>query len=143
MRTLAPVVFRKVKSAPHVVDGHELPVGTIIGVSSHLMHSQAELYPAPDEFRPERFLAARQPDTYMWIPFGGGVRRCIGAAFSLFEMKVVLGSILRHATLSAPDPRNEPPKRLGIIYRPAHGTRVRVDAIKQPSPVPHEAQALL
>ena len=134
VRTLAPVVFRKLRADTVIGDAGELPAGTILGVSPHLMHRLPEVYPDPAEFRPERFMTSRPPDTYTWTPFGGGVRRCLGASFSLFEMKIVLAAILRRASLRATDARDEPPKRLGIIYRPAHGAMVTVAALKQGSP---------
>ena len=61
-----------------------------------LVHRDPDLYPDPEAFRPERFLAC-QPDTYGWIPFGGGVRRCLGASFAQFEMQVVLKTVLARA----------------------------------------------
>ncbi len=70
------------------------------------LHYRADLFPEPQEFRPERYLDGRA-DTYAWIPFGGGVRRCIGAAFAEYEMAVVLRAILERADLSAPDPKPE------------------------------------
>jgi cytochrome P450 len=128
VRTLAPVVFRRLR-LEREVEGHDLPEGTTIGISPHLIHRLPELYPEPDRFRPERFLEPHPPDTYTWIPFGGGVRRCVGASFSFCEMKAIVGAILRHARLRAPDPAPERPKRIGIIYRPALGARVTLDAL--------------
>jgi cytochrome P450 family 135 len=141
VRTLVPVVFRKVNVPVYEIDGHELPKGTLVGVSPHLMHTLPELYPDPAEFRPERFLGPRPPDTYTWIPFGGGVRRCAGASFSMFEMKTVLRSVLRHVSLSAPEREGEGSKRLGIIYRPARGARVTVDAFRRRPAPPREPAA--
>jgi hypothetical protein len=78
------------------------------------------LFPRPQEFDPDRFVGAR-PDTYGWIPFGGGVRRCIGAAFATMEMNVVLRTMLRDFTL---EPTSEPPEKphnRGIAIAPAKG----------------------
>ena len=61
--------------------GHELPVGTVIAPCIYLVHRRPDVYPDPYAFRPERFLE-RPPETYTWLPFGGGVRRCIGARFA-------------------------------------------------------------
>ena len=72
--------------------------------SVYLLHRDPELFADPEEFRPERFLDGG-PESGSWIPFGGGVRRCLGASFAQLEMKVVLRTVLAHARLSAPDPR--------------------------------------
>ncbi len=77
--------------------------------SIHLVHRRPDIYPEPDEFRPERFLEAeggRAPGTYTWIPFGGGIRRCLGAAFAQFEMEVVLRELVLRRTLA---PRGRSP----------------------------------
>ncbi len=90
--------------------------------SEILVHSDPALYPDPDAFRPERFLD-RKLDPYEWTPFGGGVRRCIGMAFALYEMKVVLATILRGCKLRLahqPIPR----ARRGFFIAPAEGTPV-------------------
>ena len=71
---------------------------------SHSCSCDADLYPEPRAFRPERFLGDEQPPSYSWIPFGGGVRRCIGAAFAQLEIKTVLRTVLGRVRLSAPDP---------------------------------------
>ena len=72
----------------------ELPAGVHIAPSIYLMHRRADLFPQPLAFRPERFLGDDPPGTYEWIPFGGGVRRCLGASFAMFEMRVVLAAVL-------------------------------------------------
>jgi len=109
--------------APMVVGGHEVPAGATLGTSIVLMHRRADLFPDPLAFRPERFLEAK-PETYSWIPFGGGVRRCLGAAFATFEMRQVLGVILARQELRAPDPRPEARRRRGITFVPARGARI-------------------
>lgn len=99
-----------------------LPRGTTALVSIALMHANPELFPSPDEFRPSRWTDAR-PDLYEWIPFGGGTRRCIGAAFAHMEMNVVLRTMLRDFQLE-PLPAGTPGERQrfrGIATAPARG----------------------
>ncbi len=90
------------------------------------MHYREDLFPRPEEFRPERFLEEKA-DNYAWIPFGGGVRRCIGAAFAEYEMRIVLREFVERADLSAPDPKPEKVKVRNITLAPGRGTRVRLD----------------
>jgi cytochrome P450 len=118
-------VARKLTS-PARIAGYELPAGTFVLPAIAAMHYREDLFPNPEEFRPERFLDGR-PDTYVWIPFGGGVRRCIGAAFAEYEMRVVLRTILERADLSAPNRKPERVKVRNITLAPAKGTRVRLD----------------
>jgi cytochrome P450 family 135 len=119
VRPVLTYVMRTLK-APLTVGGHEVPAGATIGTSITLMHRRPELYDEPLAFRPERFLEAK-PETYAWIPFGGGVRRCLGAPFATFEMRHVLGVMLTRCELTAPDPRPEPRRRRGITFVPGRG----------------------
>ena len=119
MRPVLTYVMRTLKS-PISLGGHELPAGATIGTSITLIHRRPELYDEPLAFRPERFLEAK-PETYAWIPFGGGVRRCLGAPFATFEMRHVLSVILTSRALTAPDPRPEPRRRRGITFVPGRG----------------------
>ena len=73
-----------------------------------LVHHREDLYPEPFEFRPERWLG-RKPGTYEWIPFGGGIRRCLGAALAMAEMRVVLEAMARRLDLEAADPARARP----------------------------------
>jgi cytochrome P450 len=118
-------VARKL-TAPLRIGGYDLPQGTFVMAAIAALHYREDLFPDPDEFRPERFLAGKA-DTYAWIPFGGGVRRCIGAAFAEYEMRVVLRAILERADLSAPDPSPEKVKIRNITLAPGEGTRVSLD----------------
>jgi cytochrome P450 len=118
-------VARKL-TAPLQIEGYELPAGTYVLPAIAALHYREDLFPEPDEFRPERFLDGKA-DTYAWIPFGGGVRRCIGAAFAEYEMKIVLRAFLERAELSAPDPRPEKAKVRNITLAPGKGTRVTLD----------------
>jgi cytochrome P450 len=115
-------VARKL-TAPASIGGYELPAGTFVMPAIAAMHYREDLFPNPEEFRPERFLDGK-PDTYVWIPFGGGVRRCIGAAFAEYEMRIVLRAILERAELSAPDPKPEKVKVRNITLAPGKGTLV-------------------
>lgn len=92
---LCPVISIVVRELQEPVEiaGHTLPAGTRVAPCIHLVHRRPDIYPDPDAFRPERWLD-QSPGTYTWIPFGGGVRRCLGASFALFEMKVILGEIV-------------------------------------------------
>jgi cytochrome P450 len=115
-------VVRKL-TAPVTIGGYELEAGTFVLPAIAALHYRDDLFPEPDEFRPERFLDGR-PDTYVWIPFGGGVRRCIGAAFAEYEMRIVLRTMLERAELRAPEARPERVKVRNITLAPAKGTRV-------------------
>jgi cytochrome P450 len=118
-------VARKLTAAASI-GGYELPAGTFVMPAIAALHYREDLFPDPEEFRPERFLDDK-PDSYVWIPFGGGVRRCIGAAFAEYEMRVVLRTILERAELSAPDPKPEKVKVRNITLAPGRGTRIRLD----------------
>jgi cytochrome P450 len=118
-------VARKL-TAPATIAGYELPAGTYVLPAIAALHYREDLFPEPERFRPERFLDGKV-ETYAWIPFGGGVRRCVGAAFAEYEMRVVLRAILERAELSAPDPRPEKVRVRNITLAPGRGTRVRLD----------------
>jgi cytochrome P450 len=87
----------------------------------YLAHTRADVYRDPYEFRPERFLEDNL-ETFGWIPFGGGTRRCIGAAFAELEMRVVLETILRRATLRPATDRPERMVRRNVTLSPRGGT---------------------
>ena len=100
LRPAFPLTAR-LATEPFELPGLTIPSGTMVVPYITLVHRRPELYPDPLTFRPERFLDTRA-GTYTWIPFGGGPRRCIGAAFSLTEARIVLRTILRHARLNPP-----------------------------------------
>jgi cytochrome P450 len=108
---------------PREVGPWLVPAGTNIAASIWLVHHRADLYPDPYTYRPERFEQGAS-DTYTWIPFGGGVRRCIGAAFATEEMRIVLRRIIERTTLSATTNRSERPRRRAITFVPHAGTRM-------------------
>src|SRR5688500_1914566 len=94
IRPVVPGVVR-VLTAPVQLNGFELPAGVRVAPNIYLTHRRPDVYPEPERFRPERFLGEGGPDTYSWIPFGGGIRRCLGASFALYELKMVIPAIVR------------------------------------------------
>ena len=104
LRPVIAGVGRVVKESPFSLNGYEVPVGLEINPSIRTIHGRADLYPEPERFVPERFLGvggSNVPDTYTWLPFGGGSRRCLGASFALMEMRIVLGRVLERCVLRA------------------------------------------
>jgi cytochrome P450 len=154
---LDAVVKETLRSRPVVVDvarkltqpvevgGYTLPAGTLVLPAIAAVHARPDLYPEPEEFRPERFIDG-QPESYAWIPFGGGVRRCIGASFAQVEMRVVLREVLRRVRLRAPSERPERPKIMHVTVVPARGARavvterVAATAGRAPLAAPPEAE---
>jgi cytochrome P450 family 135 len=127
VRPVVPMVIR-ILQEPLRVGGHELPKGTRVAPSIWLTNRDPRVYEAPREFRPERFLDS-QPETFSWIPFGGGIRRCIGASFATLEMKLMLNTILGELQPHVPRGRRrfregERSRRRAITLVPAAGTRV-------------------
>jgi cytochrome P450 len=125
LRPVLPLVLRKLK-APLEIGGFALPAGVSVAPCIYLVHRRPDVYPEPHAFRPQRFL--EQPaGTYTWIPFGGGVRRCLGASFALFEMATVLRVIARRCARLEPDgPVPERIVRRSITLVPEHDGRVLV-----------------
>ena len=105
---MIPGVGRVVRGEPFRLNGYVIPPGVEINPSIRMIHRRADLYPDAGAFRPERFLGDDAPDTYTWVPFGGGTRRCLGASFALMEMRIVLARVLERAALRAADPRARP-----------------------------------
>jgi cytochrome P450 family 135 len=122
LRPVVPLAGRRL-AAPLTVDGYELPPGTDVTPAIWLAHTRADRYPEPFAFRPERFLNGAS-STFSWIPFGGGVRRCIGAAFAEMEMRVALTEIVRRRTIRAASARAERVARRNVTFSPAGGTRI-------------------
>jgi cytochrome P450 len=119
-RPVVEMTSRQVR-APFVEIGRwRIPKGMVVTASIALLHDADELFPNAAAFDPDRFVGAR-PDTYGWIPFGGGVRRCIGAAFATMEMNVVLRTMLRDFTLEPTAEPGEKPHNRGIAIAPAKG----------------------
>ena len=126
-RTVVPGVGRVVRGEPFRLNGWVIPPGIEINPSIAAIHRRADRYPDPAEFRPERFLGPDSPDTYTWIPFGGGTRRCLGASFASFEMRVVISRVLERTRL-APAGRAEKGVRKGVTIVPRRGVLVRQTA---------------
>jgi len=112
-------------NAPLTFGGHDLPGGVFVSACSYLVHRRADLYPEPLEFRPERWLGERELPPYAFIPFGGGGRRCPGAAFASMEMAEVLRVAARHDVLPV-HARPERARRRSVAVAPAAGGQVRL-----------------
>jgi cytochrome P450 family 135 len=129
-------VARKL-TRPLAIAGYELPAGTLVLASITGMHTREDIYEDAAAFRPERFLG-QPPGTYEWIPFGGGVRRCLGAAFAQEEMRIVLREIATRAQLRPADPRPERPRMRNVTIAPQHDGRVVLQAPLRPAGNPHQ-----
>jgi cytochrome P450 len=125
IRPVIPGVGRVVRGEPFALNGYSIPPGVEINPSITTIHRRPDRYPQPEVFRPERFLGPDAPDTYTWIPFGGGTRRCLGASFALMEMRVVVRRVLERCELR-PVGRPEKVQRRAITLVPKHGVRVRM-----------------
>ena len=131
---LRPVIMgigRVVRGEAFEVGGYLIPPGVEINPSIATIHRREDRYPDAAAFRPERFLGADAPDTYTWLPFGGGTRRCLGASFATFEMQVVIRQVLERTELAPVGRRPEKGVRRGITFVPARGARVRQGARPQ------------
>lgn len=135
LRPVVPLAGRRL-AKPMQLDELELPAGTDVAPAIWLTHTDPATYPEPLSFRPERFLET-PPETYSWIPFGGGVRRCLGASFAEFEMRVVLREVLGRCELRSALEAPERIKRRNVTFSPRHGTPVRVRSRREsPRPEP-------
>jgi cytochrome P450 len=123
-KPVLPIVGRKL-SRPARMGAYVLPKGAVLMPCAYLLHHEAAVYPDPHEFRPERFLEGPQ-GTYNWIPFGGGIRRCVGARFALMQMKVVLKAIFERLDVH-PAGKPEPVRRRSVSVAPARGGQVIVE----------------
>jgi cytochrome P450 family 135 len=126
LRPVLPLAGRRLAKELSV-DGLTLPAGTDVTPAIWLTHTRADIYPEPFVFRPERFLGDG-PESYAWIPFGGGIRRCIGASFAEFEMRIVLREVLIRCDLHKASPAPEQTGRRNITLSPKAGTPVVVTA---------------
>jgi len=122
-RPVLTVAARKLV-APMAIDGYEIPPGIHVAACMYLTHRRPELYPEPTVFRPERFLAEDAPDGYAWIPFGGGIRRCVGAAFAAMEMTEVLRAVAARVRLRPDRPASERMRRRSLTLSPERRGRV-------------------
>ena len=140
IRPVVPGVIRKL-TAPIELAGHEIPAGMRVAPNIYLTHRRPDVYPEPERFRPERFIE-RPAETYSWIPFGGGVRRCLGAAFATYEMKVVIPAILQAVRMRAASEEPERIRRRAITFVPEHDGKVVVEERRRPRATPRQAEAV-
>jgi cytochrome P450 len=122
LRPVISVVLRRL-TEPVEIGGYELPAGVSVAPCVYLAHRNPEVYSEPDRFLPERFLD-NPPGTYTWIPFGGGVRRCLGASFAQFEMAVVLKELVKRHQIRPANPKPERVFRRAITETPRHDAEV-------------------
>ncbi len=133
VRPILPIVARFVRE-PFELAGYTIPPGVRITPCIYLVHRRADLYPDPEAFRPERWLGVK-PDPYTWLPFGGGLRRCLGMAFAMFEMRIVLQTVIPRVRLRLADGPARVVRR-AITLAPSHGTRVVLDERRPPGGSP-------
>jgi cytochrome P450 len=126
VRPVIPVTGRRV-AGPWRLGPYAVPAGTPVAASILLLHHREDLYPEPFSFRPERWFKTK-PATYEWIPFGGGTRRCLGAALAMAEQRMVLSMMAERLDLEAADPKPERPKHRNVTMIPARGGRVVIRA---------------
>ena len=123
-RPVIPIIGRRVK-VPWRLGEYAVPADTPVTMSILLVHHREDVYPDPFAFRPERWLG-QKPGTYTWIPFGGGIRRCLGAALAMAEQRVVLEAMARRLDLVADDPAPEKAVHRNVTMIPSRGARVVV-----------------
>jgi cytochrome P450 len=125
LRPVIALVLRRLVD-PMEIGGRMLPAGVNVAPCIYLLHRRADVYDEPRAFRPERFLE-KPPGTYTWIPFGGGVRRCLGASFAQFEMKVVLRELVSRLDIRAASAEPERRVRRAIVFAPRRGGQIVVE----------------
>lgn len=125
VRTVIDFAGRHVYAPSFNLGEYTIPQGYSIVVALSQMHHRAQEFPDPDRFDPHRFLGQRPP-TFAHIPFGGGTRRCVGAAFANVEMDIVLRTVLRHFVIETTDTPAEKTHSRGVAYTPKSGGRVTV-----------------
>ena len=126
---VAMLTFPRVVQEPVAMLGRRLEPGNMVVGCIYLVHQREDLYPNPKQFRPERFLE-RQFTPYEFMPFGGGVRRCIGEALAMFEMKLALATILSRYELALTETQPEFPRRRGVTLAPARGVKMVMTGIR-------------
>jgi cytochrome P450 len=123
LRPVLPQVEPRYLKAPVTIGDFQYPAGVALIPTPYMLHHDPEVYPEPFTFKPERFVD-QNPGTYTWIPFGGGRRRCLGAAFALQEMKIVVSEVMRRFTVEPATPAPEPSIRRSITISPKLGSTV-------------------
>ena len=126
-RPVLPIAEPRLVKKPVQIGDWTYPEGVALTCNAYLMHHDADLYDAPYEFRPERFVDEK-PGTYTWIPFGGGRRRCIGAGFAQQQMRIVLKAVLQRYELAPDGSGMETTRRRAITYTPSRGASARITA---------------
>jgi cytochrome P450 family 135 len=134
IRTVAPISAQRRLLEPFDVDGYWIDPDTVVAVDADGLHHDPELYPHPDSFRPERFLA-NAPDKYAYLPFGGGAHRCLGAALAILELELVIAAIAAHCDL-APTGQPARPVRRGPTWSPDNRGRIRIQRVHERAPFP-------
>jgi cytochrome P450 len=129
-RPVIPIAARKALE-PIDLMGYSLPAGSVLMVAIYLIHGDPEIYADPKEFKPERFLESdpKGMEGGAWIPFGGGIRRCLGASLAQYELAVVIRTVLEEAELSVTKEAAEPVARRRFTFSPGHEGRVRVNSV--------------
>jgi cytochrome P450 len=128
VRPVVPLIGRRVQ-VPWRLGDVVVPPGSRLLVGILLLHHRDDLYPDPFRFAPERFLG-RKPGAHEWLPFGGGTRRCLGAALAMEELRIVVPEIVRRADLVVDDPAPERPIHRNVTMIPGRGGRVRAVALR-------------
>jgi unspecific monooxygenase len=140
IRPIMPVGGARLVKREYELGGHAIPPGAILVNAMYLLHRRPDLYPEPDTFKPERFLGRRIIDPYEWTPFGGGIRRCLGYFFALFEMKAILASVLSQARLRIENPDAGVTRR-GFFLAPAGGPAVVLEELRRRDRTPHSTKS--
>jgi hypothetical protein len=131
VRPVVALVDRHVRQAVRIGE-HTIPAGAIACPNIYLAQRRADLYQDPAAFRPDRFVG-QPPPAFGWFPFGGGIRRCLGASFATFEMRIVLPEVLQTVTLRPASPRLARVRREAVTFVPHDGARCVVTARSQPA----------
>ncbi|HEV2372224.1 MAG TPA: cytochrome P450 [Streptosporangiaceae bacterium] len=121
LRPVVALVDRHVRTDTRIGE-YTVPAGAMVCPNIYLTQRRADLYDEPTEFRPERFVG-QAPPAFAWFPFGGGIRRCIGATFATFEMRIVIPEVLRAVTLDPASPRQARVRREAVTFVPHDGAR--------------------
>lgn len=132
---VAMLTFPRQVSESVQISGYQLEPGDVLLGSIYLLHQNEDLYPNPQEFRPERFLE-RQFSPYEFMPFGAGVRRCVGAALAQYELKIVLGTLIREHNLALLNTRPVGPARRGVTLGHDAPVRISSDGLRSRQPAP-------
>jgi cytochrome P450 len=140
-RPVVALVDRRVREATRIGE-HTIPAGAVVCPNIYLVQRREDLYAEPTAFRPERFVG-QTPPAFGWFPFGGGIRRCLGASFATFEMQIVIPEVLRAVTLRPASPRLARVRREAVTFVPHDGARCVVAArIPRPGQASGDVQTL-